>query len=256
MESAKGFLSSQTSLQQQAKKSRLPQLFEEMVLGIDRFMHCTASAEEEDLFWVTLNTAVQYLHELGLIRDAKQLEQIIVQFREEVQALRSNAILSSPLSSDASLEPIFGLLRKVWDVLRLLSELRRTLEQLDQSQGGQPTGNPEKNLNHQVTCSSDFRSVNWYGTQYTFTPTQAACFRVLWESWQRGTPGLGEQTILEEAESQSQRLIYLFKKGRHPAWGTLIIPGDGKGMFRLQEPPATSPPAPCSPTADVTKDSL
>src|SRR5262249_42828715 len=31
------------------------------------------------------------------------------------------------------------------------------------------------------THGPDFRSVDWYGTPYTFTATQAACVKVLWE---------------------------------------------------------------------------
>ena len=39
-----------------------------------------------------------------------------------------------------------------------------------------------------VSHSDDFRSVFWYGISYVFTPTQAACIRVLWEAWERRLP--------------------------------------------------------------------
>lgn len=82
--------------------------------------------------------------------------------------------------------------------------------------------------------STDFRSVNWYGTIYEFTPTQAACVRELWKNWEQGTPVVGEATILEAADSSSDRLRDVFSKD-HAAWGTLIQPA-GKGAFKLVEP--------------------
>jgi hypothetical protein len=88
------------------------------------------------------------------------------------------------------------------------------------------------------TAADDFRSVNWYGTTYEFTATQAACFRVLWEHYQQRTPAVGEQTILESADSSSSRLSNVFrtKKSYHPAWNSIIVPA-GKGAFKLQRPP-------------------
>lgn len=83
--------------------------------------------------------------------------------------------------------------------------------------------------------SDDFRSVNWYGTQYTFTSTQAACLKVLWENWERGTSEVGEQTILGDrrVDSPQSRLSHVFEKGKHSAWGRMIVPGSTKGTFRL-----------------------
>jgi hypothetical protein len=81
--------------------------------------------------------------------------------------------------------------------------------------------------------SDDFRSVKWYSVPYSFTALQAACVRVLWENDERGTPEVGEQTILEAAESQQNRLDHVFDKGKHAAWGTMIVPGKTKGSFRL-----------------------
>lgn len=86
-------------------------------------------------------------------------------------------------------------------------------------------------------AADDFRSVNWYGTIYEFTATQAACVRVLWEHYQQRTPAVGEQTILDSADSSSDRLSNVFKtrKRYHPAWKAMIVPS-GKGAFRLQKP--------------------
>ena len=88
--------------------------------------------------------------------------------------------------------------------------------------------------------STDFRSVSWDGEQFYFTATQAAAVRVLWTAWQRGTPDLGELTILDQAgssmaDSRHGRLRDLFRSGRkmHPAWNKMIVAGATKGAFRL-----------------------
>jgi hypothetical protein len=88
---------------------------------------------------------------------------------------------------------------------------------------------PEEQSRH----SLDFRSVYWFGEEHIFTPTQAACVKILWENWEQRTPTVGEQTILDTADSAGSRLRDIFKG--HPAWGKMIAPA-GKGAFRLQEP--------------------
>ena len=84
----------------------------------------------------------------------------------------------------------------------------------------------------------DCRSVNWYGMLYHFSPTQAACVKVLIEHYKHGVPELGESTILtsEWVDSSQQRLASVFDNGRHLAWGTMIKPGSTKGTFRLAKP--------------------
>jgi hypothetical protein len=86
-----------------------------------------------------------------------------------------------------------------------------------------------------VTHADDFKSVKWGDATYTFTAMQAACVKVLWEHWERQTPRVGEQTILEAAGSAGSRLRDVFDKGKHSAWGTMIV-SDGKGAFRLADP--------------------
>lgn len=85
--------------------------------------------------------------------------------------------------------------------------------------------------------SADFQSVHWYGQDYSFTPLQAACVRVLWEHWEEGTPIVGQQTILDKADSAGNRLRDIFRKNQvsHAAWGTMIVQV-AKGRYRLQEP--------------------
>jgi hypothetical protein len=79
--------------------------------------------------------------------------------------------------------------------------------------------------------SRDYRSVHWFGSNYSFTATQAACIQTLWEAWAAGTPEIGQETILDQAGSESKRLVEIFKG--HDAWKTMIVPGSTKGTFKL-----------------------
>ncbi|MCK6465093.1 MAG: hypothetical protein L6Q93_09670, partial [Phycisphaerae bacterium] len=89
-----------------------------------------------------------------------------------------------------------------------------------------------KRLRH----SSDFRSVQWHGVDYTFTATQAAIVKQLWEAYENGTPDVGGDTLLVNAESDTRRMADVFKK--HPAWGSMIVEGTTKGTYRLAPGPA------------------
>jgi hypothetical protein len=87
--------------------------------------------------------------------------------------------------------------------------------------------------------SADYRSVHWDGEPYEFTPNQAAVIRQLWESWELdGMPDLGQARLLEGIDGgdvNAERLRDVFRPGgkQHKAWGVLIVPGTGKGTFRL-----------------------
>jgi hypothetical protein len=88
--------------------------------------------------------------------------------------------------------------------------------------------------NKQATHSIDFRSVNWFGTPYTFSANQAACVKVLWEHWEKGTPDVGGKTLLTVAESDAERIDLVFRGS--PAWNAMIVKGGKRGTRRLQEP--------------------
>jgi hypothetical protein len=47
-----------------------------------------------------------------------------------------------------------------------------------------------------VAHSTDFRSVRWFGTVYSFTTNQAPVVRLLYEHWQAETPDVGDETLL------------------------------------------------------------
>src|SRR5262249_16053831 len=84
--------------------------------------------------------------------------------------------------------------------------------------------------------SSDFRSVHWYGNDYTFTNEQSRVIEQLWKEWENGTPEVGQLALLNNAKVEADRVQDVFKsKGKmHPAWNTMIIPSyTSKGTLRL-----------------------
>jgi hypothetical protein len=92
--------------------------------------------------------------------------------------------------------------------------------------------------------SADFRSVVWGDEVFTFTPTQAACVRVMWAARANGTPELAQVTILDEAESSRRddkkpQLRRVFRQSdgtMHQAWKLMILPGSTAGTFYLADP--------------------
>lgn len=81
--------------------------------------------------------------------------------------------------------------------------------------------------------SPDFASVFDGQTQYTFNGSQRAVIKLLWEGRENDTPSLSKEYLLEESGSTSDRLRDIFRD--HPAWGKLIVAGNG-GTYRLQFP--------------------
>jgi hypothetical protein len=128
------------------------------------------------------------------------------------------------------------------DWLRRLKYLRPVLAtpgtfQIDPSiVGFDPTMtvSPKGGLGQDVAHSPDFRSVNWCGSTYTFTGTQAACIRILWQSFEIGCADVSDLAVLDGAASGSERLPLVFRD--HPAWGTMIVAGATKGTHRLSQP--------------------
>jgi hypothetical protein len=86
--------------------------------------------------------------------------------------------------------------------------------------------------------SLDYRSVHWYGIDYSFTEAQASLVKVLWEAWENETPDVGTQTLFQEAKLNTDRLQDAFKsRGQfHPAWQVMIVSGKTKGTYRLKSP--------------------
>jgi len=85
--------------------------------------------------------------------------------------------------------------------------------------------------------AAGFKSVDWFGATYNFSPPQAACVAVLWRAWLGGTPIVREELVLEVARVQVRSLKDLFRTGQgRYAWGTMIANGDKRGTVRLAEP--------------------
>ncbi len=84
--------------------------------------------------------------------------------------------------------------------------------------------------------SDDFRSLCWFGERYSFTTKQAPAVRLLWENWEKGTPDVGDETLLLaiDPDAPPAKLNTLFRD--HPGWGTMIVSGGSKGAHRLAEP--------------------
>jgi len=130
---------------------------------------------------------------------------------------------------------IEGLFQASEDACERLLE---SLADCSVSRGADDAGNVSgTNSSKSAKHSSDFRSVNWFGTLYEFTELQAACVKVLWEAWENETPTVGDATVLEAAESHAGRLMYVFRD--HAAWGTMIAEGSTKGTHRLDVRPTS-----------------
>ena len=89
--------------------------------------------------------------------------------------------------------------------------------------------------------SPDYATVIWKGQAFYFNRHQATCVRLLHEGWMDGTELLGGDYLLGALGSAS-RMSDLFK--RHPAWGSLIVPGERRATYRLKLSPKLPPNSP------------
>jgi len=129
-------------------------------------------------------------------------------------------VLAATAENDSDREQVLGLLRQLGPNGR---DARFYLQTTWFSTTEEPSA---------ARHSPDFRSVNWNGAKYSFSANQAACVRVLWESWEAGTPDVGGATILEAAGCAGDRIDHVFRG--HLAWNVMIIPGATKGSYRLR----------------------
>lgn len=113
---------------------------------------------------------------------------------------------------------------------RLLRVVLKRLRARERQQQDSPRLAQRPDCRH----SQDFRSVVWQGASYSLTALQAAVVAILWRGWEKGTPDVGQETLLQAVGSEDRRLDSLFK--RSPAFGKMIVQGDTKGTFRLSDP--------------------
>jgi len=86
-----------------------------------------------------------------------------------------------------------------------------------------------------IVPSPDFRSVNWGGQLFTFTPTQARVVELLFNAYQSGAPELSHKYILSQVKQiAGVRLVDTFRKCK--AWRTMIVGGAQKDTVRLADP--------------------
>lgn len=112
------------------------------------------------------------------------------------------------------------------------SEMKRLCEDYLELRGAiGPSAGP-----NEIIFSDDFRSVRWHGNIYSFTANQAACVRLLLDHYQRGTPDVGDESLLAAADVSTERLLVVFRD--HSAWGTMIIPGGTRGTHRIADAPS------------------
>ncbi len=81
--------------------------------------------------------------------------------------------------------------------------------------------------------NADFTMVNWFGTEYTFSPgLQAGAVKALWAEYEKTGLGLHQEAIREtiDAERDNFRLAHVFRG--HPAYG-VMIKSCGGGKYRL-----------------------
>ena len=99
-----------------------------------------------------------------------------------------------------------------------------------------PDDNSQDMNGKQIIPGDDFRSVRCGGTSYHFTANQAPVVKLLYEHWLRGTPDVGDETLLNavDPEAPPKRIGGLFRNC--PAWGTIIVRGKTKGTHRLVDP--------------------
>jgi len=125
------------------------------------------------------------------------------------------------------------------DFRAVLVRVERESAIIKQRSDRQPDDPPAGDDPPTVVHSPDFRSVSWFGVNYSFTPNQAACVKTLWEAWQSGAPDVGGETLLQAAVASTQRIDVVFRD--NAAWGTMVVQGGTKGSYCLAKPTADSP---------------
>jgi hypothetical protein len=87
-------------------------------------------------------------------------------------------------------------------------------------------------------CSDDFRSVWWFGRNYSFSTYQSKVVQVLWKAWKNQTPEVSDITLLDASGGDAKQIRDVFKETgnkRNDAWGTMIQRGR-KDTLKLVEP--------------------
>jgi hypothetical protein len=84
-----------------------------------------------------------------------------------------------------------------------------------------------------VRYANDYSTVKWGDETFTFTKKQRRVVQALFAARREGHE-LHQQGLLDAADSDATRLRDLFRD--HPAWGSMIAPGEDIGTYRLVYP--------------------
>jgi hypothetical protein len=110
--------------------------------------------------------------------------------------------------------------------------LQSELETLRQARANTETQAEPISDSRMFRHSDDYRSVNLTGRPFTLTSRQGQVVQLRHYAYERGTPEVGTQYILEKIESPSSRLRDTFRSNPD-AWKTLVRAVGKKGTIRL-----------------------
>jgi hypothetical protein len=91
-----------------------------------------------------------------------------------------------------------------------------------------PIGGAKANDGH----ADDFSTATWLGKHYEFNFAQSQAVHLLWEAYEADSPSVNGAVLIENIETGSDRVSGVFK--HHPAWGTMIVPGERRNTWRLR----------------------
>lgn len=84
-----------------------------------------------------------------------------------------------------------------------------------------------------VPVTDDCSCVLFNGKEYTFGVMQAKVIKILWDSYNQGTPWVYGKRILSQIGCGSDRIQSLFSHNKH--WRN-VVASDGNGKYRLDVP--------------------
>jgi hypothetical protein len=198
-----------------------------------------------------LTTDLLFDNRTDLANQIKDDYQKLATLVRKVSQNISDFLDKNPASYKEKDPPVYDVLLDVGifiTVLQLSRQIRRVeaMRKLKEPDGReapadkQPAALPTKPASSQeqpTDHGEDFTWVKWFGETYRFAfGNQSRSIALLWKDWEKDGLGLHEKTIGESVGSASDsfRLSDTFKD--HPAWGSLIVRGDRKGIYRLKKP--------------------
>jgi hypothetical protein len=182
---------------------------------------------------IGIDDQVQYPPEPGLRPTIERIIRLIDEVCEHRDKLRT---LLNPLDTSLPHSKTERYAKAIGDAAEGYGEaIRRVSRSLDNAVARIGNQHSRPTL-EDVAHSDDFRSLRWFGTEYSFTANQSRVVAMLYENWERGTPDVGIETLLSgiDHEAPPDRLDAVFRESN--AWNEIIVIGSTKGTRRLVEP--------------------